>query len=64
MSAAMPAAVATRIASRANAEGWSEVFGRKVRQSDVLEAWNDGTHEHESFASFVLTEADEYGMQA
>jgi uncharacterized protein (DUF433 family) len=62
MSVPMPPAIAGRIASRANREGWAEVFGRKVRTSDVLAAWRDGTHEYESFASFVLTEADEYGV--
>lgn len=61
--APMPAAVASRIAARANREGWADVLGRKVTASDVQSAWRFGTHEHESFASFVLNEADEYGVR-
>ena len=60
---AMTATIAARIASRANSEGWREVFGRAVTAQDVQAAWRDGTHEYESFASFVLTEADEYGVE-
>lgn len=59
----MPANIARRIASRANREGWRDVFGRAVTYVDVLTAWRDGTHEHESFASFVLQEAEAEGVQ-
>jgi hypothetical protein len=58
----IPNAVATRIAARANREGWNEVFGRIVAASDVHDALREGTHEYESFASFVLQEADVYGF--
>lgn len=59
----MPKAIATRIAARANREGWAEVFGRHVTGADVQDAWRDGTHLYESFASFVLTEGEEYGLR-
>ncbi len=58
----MPTTIAARIARRANLDGWADVFGRSVNSDDVLAAWREGTHEHESFASFVLNEADEYGV--
>jgi hypothetical protein len=60
---AIPTAIAARIAARANREGWAEVLGRPVTARDVADAWRDGTHEHESFASFVLQEAEDYGVR-
>jgi hypothetical protein len=54
--------IANRIAMRARREGWNEVFGRVVQEQDVIDAYAAGTHEHESFASFVLNEAEEYGV--
>lgn len=62
MASVMPAMIARRIAARANREGWEEVLGHPVSERDVQDAWRNGTHEQASFASFVLQEADEYGV--
>lgn len=61
--AAMTKHVADRIASRLQRDGWAEALGHDVAAADVIEAWNAGTHEHEFFASAVLREADEYGIE-
>lgn len=54
--------VANRIAMRLRGEGWNDVLGRPVQETDVVQAYKDGTHEHESFASQVLQVAEEYGV--
>lgn len=60
----MPASTAAKIAATANREGWRDVLGHAVTAADVLDAWDRGTHEFESFASFVLQEAEEHGVAA
>lgn len=55
--------VAVRIAGRLQRDGWADVLGHPVSAADVAAAFQTGTHEHALFASAVLQEADEYGVE-